>query len=303
MIATLLPVFIFILAGYFIKKFKVIDDAFWEPAERLTYFVFLPSLLLLKTATTDLSSLPVNTITLLMIAGAVLNTAVLFLTRPILGMEGPTFTSVVQGAIRPNTYIGLAAAMTIAGEDGLAFFAVCLAVNIPVVNLLSVAALVRYGSLSQSEGTLLYTGKSIIGNPLIVACIGGGLLNVLGVGLPEIAGSFLELLSLAALPLALLAVGAGLNFEAARMNIRALSIAAILKLVFLPGVFFLASYALGVDGQSTVLLVVFAALPTSAASYILANQMGGDAPVMAGIITGSTVLAMVSLPAILMALG
>jgi predicted permease len=44
---------------------------------------------------------------------------------------------------------------------------------------------------------------------------------------------------------------------------------------------------------------VFNGSPTSAASYILARQLGGDAPLMAGIITVQTALAMITLPVLL----
>ena len=40
-------------------------------------------------------------------------------------------------------------------------------------------------------------------------------------------------------------------------------------------------------------------MPTSAAAYILARQLGGDAPLMASIVTVQTAVAMVSLPVVL----
>ena len=45
--------------------------------------------------------------------------------------------------------------------------------------------------------------------------------------------------------------------------------------------------------------VLLAALPTATSAYILARQLGGDAPLMAGIISGQTLLAMVSIPVLL----
>jgi len=45
--------------------------------------------------------------------------------------------------------------------------------------------------------------------------------------------------------------------------------------------------------------ILLAALPTATSSYILARQLGGDAPLMAGIISGQTLLAMVTIPLLL----
>ena len=42
--------------------------------------------------------------------------------------------------------------------------------------------------------------------------------------------------------------------------------------------------------------VLFAALPTASSSYIMSRQLGGDAPLMAGITTLQTLLAAVTLP-------
>ena len=46
-------------------------------------------------------------------------------------------------------------------------------------------------------------------------------------------------------------------------------------------------------------LILLAALPTATSSYILARQLGGDAPLMAAIISGQTLLGMISLPLLL----
>ena len=45
--------------------------------------------------------------------------------------------------------------------------------------------------------------------------------------------------------------------------------------------------------------ILLAALPTATSAYILARQLGGDAPLMAGIISGQTLLAIVTIPLML----
>ena len=107
----------------------------------------------------------------------------------------------------------------------------------------------------------------------------------------------LLLLFLPSLPLGLMAVGAGLQFGALRegpwlaaalMSIRhALMPAAALALILattLP------------RGQQAVLMA-FAAMPTASSAYVLAARMGGNGPYTAGLVTLSTLIGMVALPA------
>jgi predicted permease len=42
--------------------------------------------------------------------------------------------------------------------------------------------------------------------------------------------------------------------------------------------------------------VIAASVPTASAAYVLARQLGGDAPLMAEILTLQTLLAMITMP-------
>ena len=52
----------------------------------------------------------------------------------------------------------------------------------------------------------------------------------------------------------------------------------------------------GVEGVTATVAVLFASLPAASTAYILARQMGGDAPLMANIITLSTIVSAVTMP-------
>ncbi len=98
------------------------------------------------------------------------------------------------------------------------------------------------------------------------------------------------------LPLGLLLVGAGLDLATLHRQPRGMAIAAAAKLLLLPAVVFGLARLLGLDGAGAVVAVVFAALPTAPSAYVLAEQMGGDAPLMAAILTLQTLLAIATLP-------
>ena len=76
-----------------------------------------------------------------------------------------------------------------------------------------------------------------------------------------------------------------------------------LKLLVLPLMTALACRVMGVEGLPATVAVLFSALPGAPSSYILARQMGGDAPLMASLITVETALACATLPAVLSWLG
>lgn len=294
-VGALAPIFLLILLGHVIRRLKLLEAGFWEPAERLTYFVLFPALLLENMATAELRGLQVLPMAAALVGGVLVVAGLLISLRPRLGLNGPAFTSVFQGAIRPNTYVGLAAAAALSSEAGITLAAISVATVTPLVNVLSVAVLARHAG--EAEAGTGRTLASIARNPLILAVAGGAALNWTGIGLPPVVDPVIDILGRAALPLGLLAVGAGLDIPAARTAGRTLLPTAGLKLVLLPGLTWLACLAFGVEGVTRTIAVLMSALPTSASSYILARQMGGDHGLLAAIITVTTLLAILTLPA------
>lgn len=295
------PIFLVIFLGAGLKTWRLLPEGFWAPAERLVYTVLLPALLISTLASADLSGLDVGAMAGAIAAALLIMTGILLGLRPALAKSGPAFASLFQGATRMNTYIGLSVAFAVHDTSGLAAAAVAVAVIVPLGNLLGVAMLARFGS--GGAPSFAAAAGLILRNPLIAACLIGIVMNVSGIGLPPVVGPLLDILARGALPLALLAVGAGLDLRAARAGGRSLAAATGLKLLVLPGITAAGCWLLGVSPIATFVAVLFNGAPTSAASYILARQLGGDAPLMAGIITVQTACAMVTLPLVLTLLG
>ncbi|MGH6947215.1 MAG: AEC family transporter [Kiloniellales bacterium] len=293
-LAAVLPVFLLIFLGYAIRVRGWVAAAFWEPAERLTYFVLFPALLVVTLAGADLSQFAILRMAAVLVISILALSAVLFLAHARSGGDGPAFTSLLQGAIRMNSYIGLAVAFGVHGPAGVAAAALAIAIIVPIVNLLSVGALARYGA--GARPTLVGTLEAIVTNPLILAVLAGILLNASGLGLPPIVEPLLEILGRAALPMGLLAVGAGLDFAAARAGRKTIALACALKLVLLPLATALLCDLFDVEGVARFVALLYNATPTATSSYILARQLGGDAKLMAGILTVQTGLAVITLP-------
>lgn len=298
---ALAPVFLLIFLGHLLKRWNAFDGAFWIGAERLTYFILFPALLTQTLARATIDALTAGPMALAMIAGVVMVTAIQLAFRPTVPADGPSFTSIYQGSVRPNTYVGLAVAASAFGKPAISIAAICVAATVPLVNLLSVAVLGRYAGASAARARAV--AFAVVTNPLILSCLLGILLNVTGIGLPPVIDPLLAALGSASLPLGLLAVGAGLDLGAARRAGLQVGLAAATKLLLLPILTGAALWLFGVSGLDYQVALLYAALPCSASAYVLARQMGGDAPLMAGIITAQTLAAVVSMPLVLTVIG
>ena len=214
--------------------------------------------------------------------------------RGWLGLDPPAFTSAFQGALRFNTYVGVAGAAALHGTPGATVAAVAVALMVPVVNVMCVASFIAAGTLG--AGSLGRSLAALARNPLILGCLIGIGLNVSGIGLPGWSADTVELLGRAALPLGLVAVGVALRPEALLRLDRGVWVTNAIKLGLMPALVLLLALALGLDPVSRDVALLFAALPTATSAYILARQLGGDAEMMAALITAQTLLAMATLP-------
>ena len=285
----LLPDFLLIALGAGLRRISVFDAPFWRGLERLVYFVLFPALLFRALAT---STMALGDASRLVIVGTVFTLAGMataLAARRFLALAQPTFAACFQCAFRFNTYIALAAASRLGGPDGVAAISLLIGVLVPVVNVAAVAMLAKHLG---AKGVWL----AIVRNPLVVACAAGLLWNVAKIAMPETLAAILGLLAGAALPLGLLAVGAGLQFVRGTLPSRAIGFFHVLKLVVLPALAFALAALFGLSTVERQMAVLLAAVPTAPSAYILAMQMNGQGAPVALLISSGTLLAIVTLP-------
>ena len=288
------PLFLLILLGALLGWRRLPGGDFWVQMERLIYFLLFPAMLVSTLATADVSQVPVGRVAIVLL-GAIAGFAVaLWWARPALGLDAAAFTSVFQGALRFNTYVGVAGAAALHGNAGATVAAVAVALMVPVVNVLCVACFIAAGTLGPSS--LAKSFAALTRNPLILACLIGIALNLSGLGLPGWSEQAVGLLGRAALPLGLVAVGVALRPRALARLDRGVWSANLVKLVLMPALVLALAWLTGLDPVSRDVALLFAALPTATSAYILSRQLGGDAELMAALITAQTLLAMISLP-------
>ena len=133
----------------------------------------------------------------------------------------------------------------------------------------------------------------------MVASLGGILFQILGLGLPPGIEPALRTLGAASLPLGLLCIGAALDFRSARRWVGPVASSSAMKFLAMPLVTLAVAILVGLEGPALTTALLFQTLPTASSAYIMSRQLGGNAPLMAGITAAQTVLAMVAIPLVL----
>ncbi|MCW8904789.1 AEC family transporter [Sedimenticola sp.] len=294
---ALVPVIAIILLGMLLRRTPLFTDESWLGFENLCYFVLFPALLIKTLATARIASTELLLFSAMVLFAIFGMSLLLLLFQPLmrrwLGIGGPAFTSLFQGATRWHGFIALSIVGLLYGDEGVAYMAIIMAVIIPPLNVINVTVLARFTDGDSGLGNVL---RKLLKNPFIIACVIGAVLNLTGIGLPSQIFSLFDILGGGALGLGLLTVGAGLHFSLVLDHRLLVSFGAAIRLLGMPMLMFLGAWLFGIEGMPRTVAVIAAAVPTASTSYILARQMGGDAPLMANLITVQVIVAAVTLP-------
>lgn len=301
-ISSIAPIFLLIALGVILKAKAGFSDEFWQMVEKLTFNGLFPALLFVKIAESNVdwqTAVPIAGVT---IAGIVLTACAPIPFRRLMKLTPEKFVAVYQGGFRPNSYVGIAVLFGVYGNDATGAMAITLLTTALMINFLGVVGhlfwLKNPGRTSGIRGVAV----DCIKNPLILSCLLGAVFNITEWGLPPIIGPTVVLLSKAALPMGLMAVGAGLSLSAVRGDVVPVALSSALKLVVQPLLTLGICIQFGLTGYALLVPVIFAALPTSSTAYVVSRRMGSDPELMAAIITATHLVAIISLPAIILAI-
>ena len=288
----LFPDFFLIVCGYLICRYTALGRTVWEQVESLVYYFLFPVLLFHSIVRSPLDLAATSS---LIGAGLCMGLAGIAMAYslphlPWLGrhIDAREHAASAQVAFRFNSFIGLALAERLAGSQGVQLLAVLLGVCVPLLNIAAVWPMARHAQ----RGFL----RELARNPLIVATAIGLTVNLLGLSLPDWLAPTLGRIGASAIALGLMAAGAGMQFghlsQAKTLAVAVLSI----RHFFLPLVALGLVGAFGLSAVQATVLLAFSALPTASSAYVLAARMGYNGGYVAGLVTLSTVLGVVSLP-------
>ena len=288
----LFPDFSLILCGYLVCRFTALNRKVWEQVESLVYFFLFPVLLFHSIVK---SPLDLGAASSLVGAGLSLGVSAIALSYslpywPWVGkrVDVRLHAASAQVGFRFNSFIALALAEKVAGSEGLLMIAVLIGVCVPLFNTGAVWPMARHAN----RGIL----RELVRNPLIIGTVTGLAANLLGFSMPVWLEPTVNRIGQASLALGLMAAGAGMQFgmlaSAKTLGAMVLSV----KHLGMPLMALGLSLLFRLDPTQTTILLMFSAVPTASSCYVLAARMGYNGPYVAGLVTLSTMLGMLSLP-------
>jgi hypothetical protein len=292
--AALAPVFILIALGWLARNRRLAEPEAFGAVNRFGYFVLYPAFLFTIVTNADFSSGDAFPFVLGVLAGFAVMIVLTLGLRLVFRGDGPAYTSVFQGAVRWNGFPLLAAATALYGEEGLQLIGLVFGPLVFLVNIIAVIVLARWGAAKAANWRAVF--DQIIANPLILSCAAGLVAQAIGITDFGPLSEALRLLGQAAMPVALITVGAGLDFKALRADSVKIGAASVMKLMVAPVVLWACATALGASPLAAAVAAGIGATPVAAAGYTLAREMGGDVRLMAAIITATTILSIITMP-------
>ncbi len=287
--SALFPIILVIVLAYLVRRVGLVNDTHVAGVERVAYVVFFPTLLFSNLSTASFDDPSVWTLALLL-AGTHLMVGLMtwvFYTRS--SLDGPSATSAFQGANRFNSYIVFALAFAVYGPMGVQTITVPLATMIITINILCVLMLAKHGQAEEGvEPPPIW--KALVTNPLILSCAAGLAVNPLQIDWPGPVDTAFGWFGTAAIALGLFAVGAGLRPVSGKGSLFAIASSSAIKLIALPALFLALATFVGLSVELKALGLIATIVPGATSSYILARQLGGNAPLMAQIVTLGTVV-------------
>lgn len=285
---ALLPDFLLLLSGTALRR--VLPVGGWQALDTLNFYLLFPALIFVSAlgappAGADIAILAPG------IWGIMLFACLLgWLVRAWGPVRFLDFAALWQTAWRFNTALAMVMVQALPVEYR-ALMSIAIGLAVPVANILAVAALSR----GQGMG-LAKTIKLVVSNPFLLASLAGLCCSVLELSLPDTLLLALEKLAKAAIPLALLSIGAAMQWQALWRLGRFEAALNCIKLVLMPALMLAVCYVLAVPTGPAMVLILFAALPTASAAHVLASVYGANRQPVATVIAQSTLLGCLTLP-------
>jgi predicted permease len=288
----LFPDFSLILCGYFLCRYTALNRTVWQQAESLVYYFLFPVLLFHSIVK---SPLDIQATSSFLMAGLSMGLLGIGLSYsipywPWIGrhIDKRDHAASAQISFRFNSFIALALVERLTGAEGLLLISVLIGFCVPMFNVGAIWPMARHGENG--------FWKELVRNPLILATSGGLVFNLVGLRIPAFMDPTLNRIGAASLALGLMAAGAGMAFKALNQGKLLGALVLLLKHLALPCLAWGLAQFFELNSVQTTVLLIFSALPTASTCYVLASRMGYNGPYVAGLVTLSTLLGIVSLP-------
>lgn len=305
---SVVPLFAVIFLGYFAGRARFLG----EPGIRgLIAFIFhfaMPCLLFRLMARTDVGAVGewgfvagyfVTEIAMFAL-GAVVGGAIFRMRLADMTIQG--FGSMFSNGV----LLTLPLLLWLYGEPGGVPALLIITLNVITFSLITMLLEIANRGAGEGAGVarmLVRTGRSIVGNPIIMAAALGLAYGLTGLDLPEVVDQTLGFIGRAGAPTALFALGASLSLRRIAGHLGAASTMVVNKLFVHPLLAWLIfARLLDIDPLWVNAGVIFAASPVGLNVYIFAQHYEANVETASSAILISTALSMVTITALLLLL-
>jgi malonate transporter and related proteins len=297
---VVLPVFVMILTGKFLKTIHVIDDNFISKSSNIVFMLALPALVFQEVSNLKLSDI---------VGGGELIFTVVYLTLVfslcmIFGMlfiKDRRKVGVFAQAVFRGNYgiIALALLDNMFGSKGLLTGAVILSIGTICFNIYSTIGFI-IPLQKMSFASIRHMLFKIATNPIIIGVVLAFVVLALknaysDFKLPVFVSSSIRSFASLSLPVALIGIGGSISFHHIRHNRKMLTLITVLRTVISPLIFTAIAVQLGFRNESLAGLYLLFGVPTATASFVLARSMKGDHELAANAVALTTVASVVTI--------
>lgn len=274
---VVLPVFAIILAGFLAGRTRLLGAASSEALNRFVYWVALPVLLFYAMARVTPDRI-FNVPFLMAFGLASLATMGVAFAIARLAFKGRLAENALfaMTSVFGNTgFMGIPLTLVAFGQPGTLPAIVATVFQSAVLVALT-AALIELGQAGGGHRhKLVWVLRSLARNPLLISPLAGIAVSLLGLKLPEPVSNFCAILSPAAGPCALFAIGLFLVGKPLRRGLGEVAVMTTFKLAVQPLVtWWLAFHVFEVEPMWASVAVLMAALPAGANCFVLAQAYG-----------------------------
>lgn len=294
LLAICMPIFLIIILGNVLYRFKLIDHVFIDSSNKLVMNIFLPVLLFNEISSSNFNEVFSYKHIIVLLAAIAIVFVFSFPAAGLLKIPPQVTPTFVCNIFRSNAaFIGLPVCFYAFGDQGLSVASIYIAFISPMNNLL---AIIAYNTKGYKISAIKEICKNLFLNPLIISSILGIIFSLLHINLPAFVEQTFSILSGVALPLALLGIGVNVNIEHIKGKNITIVITSLMKLFLLPLIAFLLLKLIGIEhfGILEKVAVILLASPSAQVNYIFAYAMEGDPDLASGGIVLSTVLSVLA---------
>jgi predicted permease len=277
---VIMPIFLVIALGYFIKEIGLIDDRFINTAVKFNFRVGLATLLfenIYLSKLTSIINIKLMLFVFLCISGSVF---LLWIIVPLFIKDKKRASAMIHTIYRGNfVLLGVPMGMYMLGKSHMGPISILLPIAIPTYNFFAVLVLAAFderGDKSSLGSKIKYTLLEIVENPLIIASFLGIIFQLFSIKLPLFLERTVSDVASLGTPLALITLGAQLEFKSVRENLKYSLIATAGRLVVIPFIVVTLAFLLGFRKYDLGAVFILFSAPSAVSCYIMAKEMNSD---------------------------